>query len=65
MFKDSGINENGFILTDQDMKTTYDNIFACGDCRKRPLRQLITAAGEGATAALSAYRYLKGNYVSY
>lgn len=54
----------GFILTDEEMKTNHDFIFAIGDCRKRPLRQLITAAAEGSIAALSAYKYLKGGYVS-
>ncbi|MFA5271464.1 MAG: FAD-dependent oxidoreductase [Candidatus Omnitrophota bacterium] len=54
----------GFVLTDQEMKTNHDFIFAVGDCRKRPLRQLVTAAAEGSIAALSAYKYLKGGYVS-
>jgi thioredoxin reductase (NADPH) len=56
--------ENGFILTDEEMKTSHDRIWACGDCRRRPLRQLITAASEGAIAALGAYRFLKGQYIS-
>ena len=59
------IDDGGFIITDEYMKTSCDYIYACGDCRKRPLRQLITAASEGAIAALSAYRYLKNSYVSY
>ncbi|MCD6583742.1 MAG: FAD-dependent oxidoreductase [Candidatus Omnitrophica bacterium] len=54
----------GFILTDEYLKTSGDFIFACGDCRYRPLRQLITAAGEGAVAAMSAYRLLRGDYIS-
>jgi thioredoxin reductase (NADPH) len=58
------LDDLGFILTDQEMKTNHDFIFAVGDCRKRPLRQLITAAAEGSIAALSAYKYLKGGYVS-
>lgn len=57
-------DEKGFILTDEEMRTSSECIFACGDCRRRPLRQLITAASEGAIAAISAYRYLKGNYIS-
>ena len=59
------MDSGGFIITDEYMKTSCDYIYACGDCRKRPLRQLITAASEGAIAALSAYRYLKNSYVSY
>ena len=58
------MDEGGFILTDEAMKTSSDIIWACGDCRKRPLRQLITAASEGAVAAISAYRRLRGGYIS-
>ncbi|MBU1121540.1 MAG: thioredoxin-disulfide reductase [Candidatus Omnitrophota bacterium] len=65
IFKDIiSMDDNGFILTDEHMKSSYDCIWACGDCRKRPLKQLITAAAEGAVAALSAYKYLKGYYIS-
>lgn len=58
------MDDNGFILTDEAMKSSCDFIWAAGDCRQRPLRQLITAAAEGAVAALSAYKYLKGYYIS-
>jgi len=58
------VDEGGFIITDETMQSSGERIFACGDCRKRPLRQLITAAGEGAIAALSAYKYLRGTYIS-
>jgi len=58
------MDDGGFILTDEEMKTSSDIIWACGDCRKRPLRQLVTAASEGAVAAISAYRRLKGGYIS-
>lgn len=65
LFKDIiKLDENGFVITDQDMKTSSDYIWAAGDCRNRPLRQLITAASEGAIAAISAYKYLKGHYIS-
>ena len=58
------LDEGGFIITDESMKTSSDIIWACGDCRKRPLRQLITAASEGAVSLISAYRHLKGHYIS-
>lgn len=58
------LDEAGFIIADQDMQTSHKSIWAAGDCRKRPLRQLITAASEGAIAAVSAYKYLKGTYIS-
>ncbi len=66
LFKDLVSQDSqGFIITDEEMKTSHDSIWACGDCRRRPLRQLITAASEGAIASLSAYKYLKGHYISY
>jgi len=58
------LDEAGFITTDEEMKTNCNFIWAAGDCRKRPLRQLVTAAGEGAISAVSAYKYLKGGYIS-
>jgi thioredoxin reductase (NADPH) len=58
------MDEKGFIITDEEMYTSQEFILACGDCRKKPLRQLITAASEGAVAAISAYKYLRGSYIS-
>jgi thioredoxin reductase (NADPH) len=58
------VDEQRFIVTDSDMQTTCPGVFACGDCRKRPLKQLITAASEGATAVLSAYKQIRGHYIS-
>ena len=52
------LDESGFIITGQDLKTTSCGIFACGDCCKKILYQVITACGEGAVAAASVYRYL-------
>lgn len=57
-------DKEGFIISDEEMKTSCDYIWAAGDCRKRPLKQLITAASEGAIAALSAYKYLRSHYIS-
>lgn len=48
----------GFIITAEDMSTSCEGIFACGDCRSKTLYQVITACGEGAVAADSAYKYL-------
>ena len=58
------LDKKGFIITDEEMQSSSRIIWSCGDCRRRPLRQLITAASEGAVAALSAYKYLRGRYVS-
>lgn len=51
-------DEQGFLVTDQEMKTSLEGIFACGDCRRKSLYQVINACGEGAVAADSAQRYL-------
>ena len=58
------MDESGFILCDEQMQTSQSSIWAAGDCRRRPLRQLITAASEGAIATISAYKYLRGHYIS-
>ncbi len=52
------MDESGFIITDQDLQTSEKGIFACGDCRKKSLYQMINACAEGAVAAASAHRYL-------
>jgi thioredoxin reductase (NADPH) len=51
-------DERGFIITDQEMRASRDGIFACGDCRKKSLYQVVTACSDGAVAADSAYKYL-------
>ena len=52
-------NEQGFILTDQEMQTNIPGIFAAGDTRAKLCSQVCTAIGDGATAANSAIRYLE------
>ncbi|NPA48915.1 MAG: thioredoxin-disulfide reductase [Thermodesulfobacteria bacterium] len=51
-------NERGFIITDCEMRTEVPGIFAAGDVRAKACRQIITAAGDGATAAYMAEHYL-------
>ena len=51
--------ESGYILTDNEMKTSCDGLFACGDVRQKALRQVSTAVGEGAAAAFSAQQYVE------
>ncbi len=53
------MDDKGYILCDDDMKTSAEGIFACGDVRKKLLRQVVTAAGDGATAAFSAQHYIE------
>ena len=50
--------EQGWIITDADMRTSTPGVFAAGDVRDTALRQVVTAAGDGARAAMSAYAYL-------
>ncbi len=50
--------EDGFIVTDQRMATSQPGIFAAGDVRVTPLRQITTAVGDGAIAADSAHKYV-------
>jgi thioredoxin reductase (NADPH) len=52
-------NDKGFILTDEAMKTKTKGLFAAGDCRCKPLRQIATAVGDGATAAFMAQKYIE------
>ena len=49
----------GYILTDENMAASEKGIFASGDVRKKLLRQISTAVGEGATAAFSAQKYVE------
>ncbi len=51
-------DERGFILTDEWMQTSVQGIFAAGDCRSKPLRQISTAVGDGATAAFGVEHLL-------
>jgi thioredoxin reductase (NADPH) len=53
------IDENGYITAGEDCHTSKDGIFVAGDCRTKNLRQLITAASDGATAATEAVKFLR------
>jgi len=53
------LDKKGYILTDNNMMTSQEGIYACGDVRKKLLRQVVTACGEGATAALAAQKYIE------
>lgn len=49
----------GFILADKDMQTSVPGVFAAGDVRDTPLRQISTAVGDGAIAAVSAEHFIE------
>ncbi len=53
------LDENGYIICDENMKTSADGIFACGDCIRKKVRQITTAISDGTVAALSACEYIK------
>ena len=48
----------GYIKVDREQRTNIEGVFAAGDCCNNPLKQVVTACGDGAVAAYSAYRYL-------
>ena len=50
--------ENGYILADEEMRTNIPGVFAAGDVRKKSLRQVVTAAADGAVAAMQAEHYI-------
>jgi thioredoxin reductase (NADPH) len=50
---------DGAIEVDREMKTSAAGLFACGDCIHKSLRQVVTACGDGATAAYSAQLYVE------
>jgi thioredoxin reductase (NADPH) len=52
------LDEEGYIITNELMETKISGIFAAGDVRHNSARQAITAAGDGATAAISVARFL-------
>lgn len=54
------LSDSGHVPTDSWMKTTRDGLYAVGDIRHDSARQAITSAGDGATAAIAAHRYVKG-----
>ena len=52
--------DNGYIVTDDSMRTSVEGIFAAGDVRNTSFRQVVTATGDGAKASHSADEYLQG-----
>ena len=50
---------DGYVITNEDMETNVPGVFAAGDCRRKSLRQMLTAAADGAIAAVSAERYIE------
>ena len=58
------LTEDRYIKTDEEMRTNVPGVFAAGDIRKKTVRQVVNAAGDGAVAAMNAQKYvdeLEGN----
>ena len=53
------LDKRGYIVTDEEMRTSTPGLYAAGDTRQKSLRQIITACADGALAATSAHGYLK------
>ncbi len=51
------LDEQGFILTDEKLQTNIPGVFSAGDVRKKELRQIATAVGDGAIAAMNAHHF--------
>ena len=52
------LSDRGYIVSDENCLTDTEGLFVAGDCRTKNIRQIATACGDGATAALAACRYL-------
>ncbi len=63
IFKDLvDMDDRGYLITDDDMKTNIDGIFAAGDIRHKSLRQVVTAVADGAIAAVQAEKYIENAF---
>ncbi len=58
IFEGIKTDDNGYIVTDEKMRTNIDGVFAGGDVRNTPLRQIVTACSDGAIASASINEYI-------
>jgi thioredoxin reductase (NADPH) len=56
------MDDRGYIITDEKMRTNVEGVFACGDCRSGATGQVAVAVGEGCIAAIEAEKYLQENF---
>lgn len=52
------VDDDGYVLVDHHMATSVEGVYAAGDCRRPPMKQVVTAAADGALAALMADRHI-------
>ncbi|MBC2851776.1 FAD-dependent oxidoreductase [Cetobacterium sp. 8H] len=57
------LNTQGYLLTDDRMKTNVDGVFAAGDIRGKGTRQVTTAVSDGTIAAIEAIKYITQNRI--
>ena len=53
------LDDFGYVISGEDMKTNIPGVFVAGDLRQKNLRQIITAASDGAIASIMAEKYLE------
>ncbi len=58
----ANLDDNNYILANDDLSTSAPGIFVAGDVRKKTLKQIATAVGDGSTAAMSAEKYIEENF---
>jgi len=58
----ANLDQDNYLITDENMATSAPGIYAVGDVRSKPLKQIATAVGDGATAALAAEKYIEENF---
>lgn len=58
LFKDVLTLKDGYIVTNEEMETNIEGVYAIGDVRSKKIRQVVTAASDGAIAAINAERYI-------
>lgn len=63
LFNDVVTLERGYVVTDDNMLTNIDGVFAAGDVRTKSVRQVVTAASDGAIAAISAEKYIESKHI--
>ena len=56
------MDQKGYIKADEEMRTSVEGIFAAEDERMKSLRQVVTAAADGAIAAVNAEKYIEKNF---
>jgi len=56
------LDERGYIITDERLRTSLEGVFACGDCRSGATGQVAVAVGEGCIAAIEVEKYIENNF---